>query len=182
MRFIDLIDDGRQYRNPGFQRKGISVSHYALIAQLGFIREILREQTPQAECPSLFTHTIQATDPVEALITQSERILPHVRACIRRAQEEGTSLVLEGSHLLPTLYHNIECDLYVVMATPPIAEHQRRLLRPSHTRRLLTTADVQRACLIADHLEHQAAAFWAFRAPYVGATETILLQLRSKTA
>jgi hypothetical protein len=35
MRFIDLIDDGKQYWNPGFQRKGILVSHYSLIAQLG---------------------------------------------------------------------------------------------------------------------------------------------------
>jgi hypothetical protein len=38
MRFIDLIDDGKQYWNPGFQRKGILVSHYSLIAQLGVSR------------------------------------------------------------------------------------------------------------------------------------------------
>jgi 2-phosphoglycerate kinase len=137
----------------------------------GFIREILREQTSAAECPLLFTHTIQAADPVGALVTQSKRILPCVRACIRHAREEGVSLVLEGSLLLPAFYHDLDYDLYVMMAAPPLAEHRTRLLGPSHTRRLYTTADVERARLIAEHLEHQGAAFQVPRAPYMGAIE-----------
>jgi 2-phosphoglycerate kinase len=146
----------------------------------GFIREILREQTPAAGCPLLFTPTIQATDPPAALVTQSTRILPSVRACIGRAREEGISLVLEGSLLLPAFYHDLDYDLYVMIDTPPLAEHQTRLLGSSHTRRLLTAADVQRARRIAEYLEHQAAAFQVPRAPYTGATKTILRLLQSR--
>ncbi|MFZ0256954.1 MAG: hypothetical protein WAN46_15215 [Gammaproteobacteria bacterium] len=148
----------------------------------GFIREILREQISRQDCPLFFNHTFQAADPVCALVTQSELIQPYVRACIRRAQEEGTSLVLEGSHLLPALYHDLDCDLYVMLATPPLAEHQRRLLGSSHTQRPLSATDMQRSRVIAEHLEHQAAAFEVARAPYQNATQAILRLLRSETA
>lgn len=144
----------------------------------GFIREIVREHTSPAECPVLLAHTIHAEDPVAALVAQAERILPHVRACIRRAREEGISLVVEGSLLVPAFYRDLACDLYVMMTTPPRTEHRRRLQGPSHARRRIRPADVQRSHLIGDYLEQQAADFRIPRAPYLCASEIILGLLR----
>ncbi len=101
---------------------------------------------------------------MQALVRQSEILARYVRVCIHRAVEEGSSLIMEGNHLIPALYHATGCDLYVILAAPAAQEHYRRLTGKSHARRHLTPADLARARVIAEYLEREAAAFGL---PYV---------------
>ncbi len=140
----------------------------------GFIREILRDQTSSQEFPALFTYTFEAPDPVQDLVEQSEILARYVRVCIHRAVEEGSSLIIEGNHLIPALYHAIDCDLYLILAAPALQEHYRRLTGKSHARRSLTRADLARARVIADYLEREAAAFGLPYMSYDGEIEDIL--------
>lgn len=88
----------------------------------GFIREILRDQTLPEKCPLLFEYTFKAKKPVETLVRQAEILERPLRVCIERARNESTSLILEGNHIIPKLYHSVPCDFYGILAAPMGAE------------------------------------------------------------
>ena len=97
----------------------------------GFIREIVKSQHRKEDCLELHGFTFRAEQPVANIAAQAERLRPAIIACIERARREGTSLLVEGTHLLPSLYHDVIVDLFVVLAAPALEEHQRRLHGPS---------------------------------------------------
>jgi 2-phosphoglycerate kinase len=130
----------------------------------GFIREILCDQTDEAVHPALFIHTFQATDPVATLVEQAQLVYRSVSVCVQRARREGTSLIMEGNHLIPNLYHGIDCELYLILAAPHSAAHRQRLLGKTHAKRALSEADIERARVIDEYLRREAARY---NIPYV---------------
>lgn len=132
----------------------------------GFIRAVLCSQTTPERDPELFSFTFRAEDPVAHLRIQAERLQPAVLACIRRAQEEGTSLVVEGPHLLPSIYAGLGVDAYVVLAAPGAAEHRERLTGPTHARRDISDEDVRNARRIDAHLAAEADRHGVARVTY----------------
>jgi len=123
----------------------------------GFIRAVLCSETTPERDPELFSFTFRAADPVGHLHVQAERLLPAVMACIRRAQDEGTSLVIEGPHLLPSLYAHLPVAAFVVLAAPAADEHRARLTGPTHARREISDRDLRNARLIDAHIAEDAA-------------------------
>lgn len=107
----------------------------------GFIRAVLQtEVSPDAE-PDLFGFTYASADPVTNLERQARRMQPAVMACVERGRREGTSLIVEGSHLIPALYAHAPVDLFVVLAAPQGAEHFSRLTGATHVHREINEAD-----------------------------------------
>ena len=107
----------------------------------GFVREIVRSETTLDRDANLFRYSFQPPDPIATLIQQARRLAPAVLACAARARAEGTSLVIEGTHLIPDLYADVmEIDRYLVLGAPTAAEeHERRLCGNSHAARTLTS-------------------------------------------
>jgi 2-phosphoglycerate kinase len=128
----------------------------------GFIREIVKSQHRREDCLDLHGFTFRAEQPVANIVAQAERLRPAIIACIERARREGTSLLVEGTHLLPSLYYAVMVDLFVVLAAPEFAEHQRRLRGPSHLHRQTTDADFANVRLIDQYLGSEAAR-WGIR-------------------
>jgi 2-phosphoglycerate kinase len=124
----------------------------------GFIRAVVCSESSPERDPELFSFTFRADDPIAHLRIQAERLQPAIMACIRRAREEGTSLIVEGPHLLPALYADAHVDTYVMLAAPPPIEHRNRLLGPTHSLREITDGDWRNARLIDSYLASQAAA------------------------
>ena len=122
----------------------------------GFIREVLRSETSQRKDPDLFTFTFRSENPIKTLIAQARRLRPAVLSCIRRARHEGTSLIIEGNHLLPELYLDADVDLYVVLSAPSLDEHLRRLQGPSHLKRNITADDFKNAVMINEYFRAEA--------------------------
>ncbi len=122
---------------------------------VGFVREVVRSQTDQDRDPQLFLYSFAGPDPTSTLLGQAERLRPAVEACIERAYREGTSLVLEGTQLLPELYHDHPYVTdFLVLEAPAGHEHQQRLLGSSHTKRQLDDdAMAQIAATSAYYLE-----------------------------
>jgi 2-phosphoglycerate kinase len=147
----------------------------------GFIREIVKSQFRQEQCPELHRFTFRAERPVENLIAQARRIHAAVSACIERARKEGTSLVIEGNHLIPELYHDAGADLFVVLAAPEATEHQRRLEGPSHQNRRISTADFRNVRLLDDYLRAEAERWRVVRIAYANNLESFVAALRSRT-
>jgi 2-phosphoglycerate kinase len=107
----------------------------------GFIRAIIQSESDAKKEPRLFSHTYQAEDPVGHLEWQANRLKTAILTCISRAQKEGTSLIIEGSHLVPRLYAQADVDLFFVLAAPPEDEHYGRLIGSSHVGREITRGD-----------------------------------------
>ncbi|HLG67112.1 MAG TPA: hypothetical protein VKV36_04485 [Acidimicrobiales bacterium] len=124
----------------------------------GFIRAVVQSEVGPGAEPGLFMRTYEGPDPVATVRAQAERLLPAVQACLARARNEGTSLVVEGTHLLPELYHG-EGLPFVVLEPPRGAEHARRLAGQRHTRRPVGPGDVQGAQAIGEHYRAQARRY-----------------------
>jgi 2-phosphoglycerate kinase len=139
----------------------------------GFVREILSDSMDEAMCPLLLVHTLQARDPVAVLVEQAHILKRSVNVCIQRAQREGTSLIMEGNHLIPELYHNINCDLYLILAAPSPDEHRQRLAGSTHAKRTLSEADIERARAIDEYLRCEAARYEILYMRYEGQIDPI---------
>jgi 2-phosphoglycerate kinase len=122
----------------------------------GFIRAVLCSETTPERDPELFSFTFRAEDPIAHLHVQAERLRPAVLACIQRAQDEGTSLVVEGPHLLPSLYADVPVAAFFVLGAPPAEEHRTRLTGPTHARREISDRDLRNARLIDAHIAEDA--------------------------
>lgn len=125
----------------------------------GFIREVVKSQVAEQICPELYRFTFRAENPAGNLLAQARRLQPAISACIRRARREGTSLVIEGTHLIPELYGSAEIDRYLVLAAPDAAEHVRRLRGPSHANRDITLADVDNVRRIDDYFRAETKRY-----------------------
>jgi len=124
----------------------------------GFIRAIVQSQTDQAVEPTLFRRTYESNDPVGNVYAQSLRLRPAVQACIDRAKAEGTSLVIEGTHLLPELYHDLG-EPFIVLEHPEPDEHRHRLVGHRHLRRTVSSEDAQRAREIGSYFVAEARVY-----------------------
>jgi 2-phosphoglycerate kinase len=132
----------------------------------GFIREIVKSQYSAAACPELHSFTFRAERPVDNLAAQARRLHSAVSACIERAQEEGTSIVIEGNHLIPELYWDAQVDLFVVLSAPAPEEHLRRLRGPSHQNRRLSADDFNNVRRIDEWLRREVLRHGVPYRPY----------------
>jgi 2-phosphoglycerate kinase len=140
----------------------------------GFIREIVKTQHRQEECPELHGFTFRAEQPIANIVAQARRLQPAIMACVERARREGTSLLIEGTHLLPGFYHDAPVDLFAVLAAPDPEEHKRRLNGPSHLHRRTTDADFANVRLIDRYLRGEAERWRISYEPYGGGLERFI--------
>jgi len=146
----------------------------------GFIREIVKSQHRKEDCLELHGFTFRSKQPIANIVAQAERLRPAIIACIERAQREGTSLLVEGTHLLPSLYHDVTVDLFAVLAAPETEEHKRRLRGPSHLHRQTTDADFANVRLINQFLESEASR-WSIRfEPYGSGVKKFMNLLQNR--
>src|ERR1700722_6569504 len=157
-------------------------SHLAIDHRLGtgFIREIVKSQYSAADCPELHSFTFRSERPVDNLVAQAQRLHAAVAACIERARNEGTSIVLEGNHLIPELYCDAQVDLFVVLSAPAPEEHLRRLRGPSHLKRHLSTDDFNKVRRIDEWLRSEALRHAVPYRPYTDNLADFALIMRSK--
>jgi 2-phosphoglycerate kinase len=146
----------------------------------GFIREIVKSQHRKEDCLELHGFTFRSEQPIANIVAQAQRIRPAIIACIERARREGTSLLIEGTHLLPSLYNNVTADLFVVLAAPEAEEHKRRLRGPSHLLRQTTDADFANVRLIDKFLNAEAARWDIRYEPYGSGVERFMRELRER--
>ena len=117
----------------------------------GFVRSVIQSQTTPAKDPLLFSRTYQSETPIEHIRWQSKRLKPAVMVCIKRARAEGTSLVIEGSHLLPELYSDIGATLFLVLDAGDMTRHHTRITGHRHTKRLITDSEFASVRLTNDY-------------------------------
>lgn len=117
----------------------------------GFIREIIRSQTDQKSNPHLFNYTFGTEDPIKNYKEQCNSLYSSITACIKRARLEGTSLVIEGNHLLPSLYKN-QADKFIILDIQDFNDHRNRIVGKSHTNREISDYDFSKVRKIQKYI------------------------------
>ncbi|MEE9555536.1 MAG: hypothetical protein V3W18_14715 [candidate division Zixibacteria bacterium] len=122
----------------------------------GFIREIVKSETSEKEESILYKFTFQSDDAIQNVVYQSERLYKAIISCVNRAKNEGTSLIIEGPHLLPKLYYKSNYDSFFILASPESKVHSRRIKGPSHGKRIISNKDFKNARSIDNYLKLEA--------------------------
>lgn len=125
----------------------------------GFVREIIKSEVREEEEPCLYRFTFRAADPIQNLVDQSQRLYTAVKACIDRARREGTSLLIEGTHLIPRIYHNEDVDMFIMLGAPEATEHYRRITGKTHMQRSITPHDFENARQIDSFLQDESRIY-----------------------
>ena len=110
----------------------------------GFIRAIVQSQTSREADPLLFSLTFESDDPEFRIMWQARRLQPAVAACVDRARREGTALVVEGSHLVPSVYAELGPDVFAVLSAPAEDDHVARIGGHRHIHRFVSEEGVRR--------------------------------------
>jgi 2-phosphoglycerate kinase len=124
----------------------------------GYLRETLRLMNPDQTHPALFHPTFRppcAALLIEHFRIQSALVCRAVAACIRRSQQEGTHLVVEGNHLLPEHLHAIAGQHAVLLWAAPAAI-ATRVVGPTHRTRVITPDDLAMILRLQDFLIDEA--------------------------
>ena len=116
----------------------------------GYIREVLRSVISPQTDPHLhrysFDDPMNGVDrsPLAMLKLQAARLRPAIEACIARSRREGTSIVIEGTHLVPGMVSMEGVSVFVVLTAPDRQALAFRATGSTHSRRLLTPAQIER--------------------------------------
>ncbi len=114
-----------------------------LITSTDMIRETMRTVLPPEVVPGLHDHSFRGmvqgaqvlSSPRERVLAgfrqQAAQVAVGIRAVVRRALREGSSMIIEGIHLLPPFSDYLPEDAAchwagVIFAVPDEAEHRRR--------------------------------------------------------
>lgn len=122
----------------------------------GFIREIARYYLAKSNHPELFNFSFRpplGMSPFSNLLEQAELIKGAIHLCIQRAFNEGTSLIIEGTHLVPGIIEITYVSLFVILIQPEIKRHKEMFIGSTHTRRLVTNQDFKINRDIQDELK-----------------------------
>jgi len=107
----------------------------------GFIREIAKFYCPKT--PELFYHTWELADrlntsPYEGFKIQADLLNVPINSLIKRANEEGTSIIIEGNHLIPEIMTRTKATTCLVLNVSDEKEHYNHILGKSHANRTIT--------------------------------------------
>ncbi len=109
----------------------------------GFIREIVKTETKN-ECLCSHTYLTTNRQAYNHLVDQTNAILKSINACIDRAAREGTSLIIEGSHILPWIIRNKNVTHSLILYIEDEKTHRIMLDGISHKERIITDKDFSR--------------------------------------
>lgn len=146
----------------------------------GFIREILRSVISTKDNIDLHSFTFRPAnleDLFQHYHTQCQIITNPTIACINRAKREGTSLIIEGSNIIPSLISPKIVDLFLILKIADEKDHRTFLSGESHKYRKVTDNDFKNIRLIQEYILKDAVKF---KEPQLIIAENSVLESTSK--
>jgi len=122
----------------------------------GFIREVVKAETNN---PYLNYNTYQpafSKTSYENLVWQTNAISRAINSCIDRAVREGTSLVVEGTHMIPWILNNTNVTHSIILYVRNEARHFKMINGGTHTKREISKEDFKEVRKIQDELVSNA--------------------------
>ena len=125
----------------------------------GFVREIAQSFVSQEENAYLYNYSFRPhtnISPFDNLYKQSEVIKPPIEACIKRAHDEGTSIVIEGVNIIPGLINDQLATLFVVLTVEDYDRHFEMIHGNTHFQRKISKEDFDRVRAIQEDFKRVA--------------------------
>ncbi len=125
----------------------------------GFIREIAQSFVSREQNAYLYNYSFRPhTDisPFENLYKQSEVIKAPIEACIKRAYDEGTSIIIEGVNIIPGLIKAELATLFVVLTVEDYDRHFEMIHGKTHFQREIDEKDFDRVRTIQEDFKRVA--------------------------
>jgi len=110
----------------------------------GFIREVAKSFVSSEENAFLYNYSFRPhldISPFENLRRQSEILANAMRLCMKRACEEGTSLLIEGVHVIPGLFDTDYFTLGAVLTVESYKQHFQMIQGKTHSKRRISEDD-----------------------------------------
>jgi len=109
----------------------------------GFIREIVKceKRYVALDC---HTYMMSCRQPYNHLAHQADILKESINACINRAEQEGTSLVIEGNHCLPWIIDNPNVTHSFILHIENDDLHRNMVRGKTHAKRKVTKEEFQR--------------------------------------
>lgn len=124
----------------------------------GFIREILKSYLKKEQFPVLHSYTFRPKDSknLESNFKEQAKIVcKSVNAIINRAYKEGTSIIIEGNHLLPK-YLDLNKISFFVILDCNIEDIKKRIKSSTHSRRDISESDINNILRIGNIIKEIA--------------------------
>ena len=121
----------------------------------GFIREVARVYLPKQEFQSIHCQTFSPKNDIDILthyINQCKLLMRPINACINRAKNEGTSLIVEGSNLIPSNIEFANIDLFIILTVSDRKILKKNLIGNTHKYRRITSTDFENIMKIQDYI------------------------------
>jgi len=122
----------------------------------GWVREIMTTYLKKEDYPELFTHSfrpITSITPFENFCRGTKSLLPAVKACIKRARREGTSLIIEGVYLMPGIIDGSFYDFFFLLkGKQDVDEYKNMVFGKSHNTRTIYDSDINASLEIEKEL------------------------------
>lgn len=111
----------------------------------GFIREFAKSFVSESENPYLYNYSfrphVEGITPFENLYKQSTVLKSGIELCIKRAFDEGTSIVIEGVNIIPGLISSQYTSLFAVLVSDDHDRHNQQIAGKTHSKRAILASD-----------------------------------------
>jgi len=127
----------------------------------GFIREIVRQFIDKYK-EYMFGYTFQGDNNEELInrfVKQSKGLVDATKACINRSLDEGTSLIIEGAHIIPGLFNDSKVSLTVVLRNKNIEKHHNMIVGPTHFNRKISNDEFRQNLILQNYICSEAIKF-----------------------
>lgn len=129
----------------------------------GFIREIVRYFISQEISPDLheysFGTSMKHPIPYQLLKEQSRQLVMPTLRCLERAKNEGTSIVIEGVNILPSLYNDFQTEMKYILYVENEKEHWEMINGDTHKDRTITRDQFEKVRAIQESYKQDAIKF-----------------------
>jgi len=101
----------------------------------GFIREIIKNDN---DVLNSYTYSLSENKGYKHLLEQTKLLKKAINLCIDRAFREGTSLIIEGTHVLPWIINNKHVTNSFMLYVEDKHLHKKMIEGKSHSKRVVT--------------------------------------------
>ncbi len=128
----------------------------------GFIRESAKSFISVKENPYLYNYSFSPHENISAfenLYRQSESINNSMELCIKRAFDEGTSLLIEGVNVIPGLINTNLVTFNVIFYVEDFKKHFKMISGKTHSKRKISDSHFNNVRKIQEEFKSRAKKY-----------------------
>tara|TARA_B100001250_G_scaffold239623_1_gene205914 strand:+ start:8580 stop:9146 length:567 start_codon:yes stop_codon:yes gene_type:complete len=128
----------------------------------GFIREYTKHFISKSDNKFLYNFSFTPPEnisPFDNLFKQSQPLKSGIDLCIKRARNEGTSLIVEGVNIIPGMYNYESSSIQIIFYVNDFDQHYNMIQGKTHSKRIISRDNFLKVRDIQNKLLEEAKIF-----------------------